>query len=339
MNFELCYYPTTILGVDDDPIFLQNFSLALDPDLAFRRCATPSEALEIAKQSVSSYRDQGLVSRYRDYAGRDIEDGAHAVVVLDLSGLWKSIFRPSRFEEVSVAIVDFAMPEMDGLAFCRKLTGTRIKKIMLTGRMDEHLAIEALNEGIIDGFVTKGDSDAPKKIGELVNRLQRNYFAEVNFDLENLLLDTSPKFLHDAVIADYLRDEWRRRDITEYYLTLNPPGYVAVSRSGEVLLSVIMADEDFASHEDIIRDSSGPQDLLEMLSRRNVVPYFWRGGGYYRGEDDWRDQIYDAQIVEGENAKFSLSFINNPPSIVGGDQTVVSYSQFLEAFDLDSSPG
>ncbi len=339
MNFELCYYPTTIIGVDDDPIFLQNFSLVLDPSLAFRHCTTPSEALTLARQSVRSYQEQGLVTRYRDYAGQAVEDGAHAVVVLDLSGLWKRIYRADRFEETSVAIVDYAMPEMDGLSFCRQLAGTRIKKIMLTGRMDEHHAIDALNEGVIDAFVTKGDSDAPNKIGTLVKRLQRSYFREVNFDLENLLLDRAPEFLQDETIAEHLRREWQSRDIVEYYLTLNPPGYVAVSRSGQVLRSVVMTDADFASHEDIVRDCNGPEELLDMLSRRAAVPFFWRSGGFFSPDDDWRDQLFDAHIVEGSRGKYAVSLITDPPVTEGAGQDVMSYDQFLEAFDLDSAPG
>ena len=70
------------------------------------------------------------------------------------------IYNKERFGETSVVVVDFAMPQMNGEEFCRKLgqlKGNSVKIIMLTGEADEEMAVRLFNAGVIDKFLRKGN--------------------------------------------------------------------------------------------------------------------------------------------------------------------------------------
>ena len=188
---------------------------------------------------------------------------------------------------------------------------------------------------MIDGFVMKSDRDAPRKVVGLVDRLQKKYLQEVNLDLRNLLQKDLPAFLLDETIMEHIRGLLREHDVAEYYLTMSPPGFVAVSRSGAVLLVIIMAPTDFTSHEEIIRDLGGATELLDRLAERSAVPYFWRGGGFYDPETDWRDQVVEAAAIGGAEATYAVAVVSDPQGIVNETPTIVPYNQFLE--DIDSA--
>ncbi len=64
---------------------------------------------------------------------------------------------PSRFDDLSVLVVDYAMPEMTGIEFCAQFRGHRVKKMLLTGAEERDVVFDAFNQGIIDHFVAKND--------------------------------------------------------------------------------------------------------------------------------------------------------------------------------------
>jgi CheY-like chemotaxis protein len=76
--------------------------------------------------------------------------------------IYKVIYNPRRYEEISTVIVDYDMPSMKGLEFCEKLQNPYIRKILYTGVAGEGLAIEAFNKGLIDGYIRKGDPNQMK---------------------------------------------------------------------------------------------------------------------------------------------------------------------------------
>lgn len=333
MNLPICYYPTTVICVDDDPSFLQNFSLSLNPDLAYLLFSSPKAALKNIGALSEGLGYKGDIVRYKDYTAPNLTDGEHAVLVVDCSTVWKRIYRAERFSEVSVAIVDYAMPEMDGLSFCRKISKSRIKKIMLTGKADERVAVDAFNEGLIDGFVMKSDRNAITKIADLVEKFKKVYVEEENLQLENLLKENLPVFMKDEEISRHVQRVWERHDIVEYYLSINPPGYVAVTREGAVLLVIMMTPDDFRAHIEIVTDVGGPAELLQCLRTRSAVPYFWRSEGYFDKNQEWQDQVFEATVVAGDRASYAIAVVWEPPRIAGDSKKVVPYSQYLAEID------
>jgi DNA-binding response OmpR family regulator len=74
---------------------------------------------------------------------------------------------------IEVVVSDYAMPEMDGLAFLRELrrSGNDIPYILFTGKGREEVVIQALNEGA-DSYLQKGGHPRPQ-FAELAHRINR----------------------------------------------------------------------------------------------------------------------------------------------------------------------
>ena len=142
------YFPTTVAIVDDSPDFLANLSLNLDPTLAFRVFDSPADTLTALTSEQAN--TPGPERFFSVYQHREEHSFDHHVIDLNMSRIHREVFNDRRFERYSVVVVDYDMPEIDGLEFCRKLEHFPLRKVLLTGKADEKLAVQAFNEGIID---------------------------------------------------------------------------------------------------------------------------------------------------------------------------------------------
>ncbi len=87
--------------------------------------------------------------------------------------------------KISVAIVDYAMPEINGIEVCRRIADINpfVKKIMLTGEADLATAVAALNQEEIDYFIPKSTPDLMNEINRVLSDVEDRYFAEIGVKL------------------------------------------------------------------------------------------------------------------------------------------------------------
>lgn len=153
-SIPTCYFPSTVLFVDDNRDFLLNFVLQLDEGLAYRIFDNPRHALDYIhnKHCELDLISQHCIPEVQPAKNRRYQQHGNR---LDLSAIHAEVYNPYRFSEISVVVVDYAMPGIDGLEFCRMIENTNVKKILLTGQADEKLAIQAFNEGVIHRYIKK----------------------------------------------------------------------------------------------------------------------------------------------------------------------------------------
>src|SRR6185369_10734710 len=99
---------------------------------------------------------------------------------LQLSELRSVIDDRSRQQRVSVAVVDYDMPKMTGVEFCRAIRDLPVKTILLTGKAGLETAISAFNEGVIDCFLQKQDANVSSALRREIKRLQEEYFEDIS---------------------------------------------------------------------------------------------------------------------------------------------------------------
>ncbi len=320
-------FPTTTVIVDDDAPFLHNFALELDEDLALRLFDSPLTALEHLGRAPVTARDRCLHS-HRESIGWPMRE--HFLRV-DLAAVEEEATNPGRFEAVSVLVVDYAMPGMDGLALCEKLQDLGLRKILLTGVADEKIAVSAFNRGLIDRFVRKHDRDAARQVNLAIHQLQEVYFREASrVILESVRRDDAP-FLTDPAFQDYFTQLRERHGIIQHYYAAEPSGFLLLDRGARRWRLVIM-DEDMMTAQGEIAEAQGaPEELVRTLQRRERVPYFCQTGGYYRADvPDWRPHLHRPEVLEGRR-RYYLALVEDPPIYDQLGWRILSYDRFLDA--------
>jgi CheY-like chemotaxis protein len=319
-------FPTTTVIVDDDASFLHNFALELDEDLAFRLFDSPLTALEHLGRTPAAARDRCLHS-HRETIGWPMRE--HFLRV-DLAAVEEEVTNPARFEAVSVLVVDYAMPGMDGLALCERLRDLGLRKILLTGVADEKVAVSAFNRGLIDRFVRKHDRDAARQVNQAIRQLQELYFRDASrVILESVRRDDAP-FLTDPAFRDHFTRLCERHGIIEYYYAAEPSGFLLLDRAARRWRLVIMDDDMMTAQREIAEAQGAPDALVGVLERRERIPYFWQTGGYYRRElADWQAYLHTPEVFDGRR-RYHMALVEDPSIYHQLGWNIQSYDHFLE---------
>ena len=147
------YFPTQVILLDDDPDFLEGVSIMLNKCLSFKIFQSAHQALEYVNNAHKNVHIQERC--YSNYKTGPLE--SDSLTHIDIDKLHLEILNGSRFQTASTVIVDYSMPEMNGLEFLLQLKNPFIKKVLLTGQADMELAIKAFNKQLIDQFIYKHD--------------------------------------------------------------------------------------------------------------------------------------------------------------------------------------
>jgi len=289
---------TTIVAVDDDPYFLQSLAFHLDRHQRCEAFRDPREALEMlqARLSGPSLLDE-LASPLDECDLNDLPgDMLDRALRVHCSRIVRIAGEPRRIREVSCVVVDFDMPGLDGVEFCRRLRGQPLRRILLTGKADERVAIRAFNEGLIDCYIFKAGENAAQEIRHRIAEAQEAYFLRAT-NLMGQVLGADRSFLADAEVVDHIGEELRRAKAVEWFLTVDPPGLLCLDAAGQGMQLLIQSPEEIEGHLETAREQGtllsappGGQGWQPWLCPRpTLAPYTWsihpaevRGAGRWR---------------------------------------------------------
>ncbi len=324
-------WPTTVAFVDDSAAFLSNLSLQLDPELAFRMFSSPGEGLKYLNARAA--QDQPVSPIFSPYLDRTEENDAHQVIAMRVDAIRSLVNRPARFESISVVVVDYDMPELNGIEFCRRLTNPSIKKIMLTGKADEHVAVKSFNEGLIDRFIRKHEADAVETLNQAIHDMQLAHFDKSSGSVLDALAVSEYAFLKDGALAAHVQGIFDSFGIVEHYLSYQPHGLLMFDAEGTAYLLIIHTDESLRGVREIAVEQSAPASFLAELDSCGSVPYFWRTEGYYPAQcADWRLYMHPASVFEGER-RYVYSIVKRPPGLTL--DSVAPYDGYLQRLDRE----
>jgi CheY-like chemotaxis protein len=265
------------------------------------------------------------------YQERGEASSAFHVVNLNLEQIHREVHNEHRFEQVSVVVVDYDMPELNGLEFCRNIKNPAIKKILLTGKADEQIAVSAFNDRIIDRFIRKQDADVMNLLDRTITELQHEYFNQIEHMLSNALAVGSHLFLFDELFAAQFEKIRIELGIVEHYLSCMPEGILMLDMYGTAYLLVVQTEEAQRSCYEIAFDQEAPDELLAQLRSGKAVPYFWEtGGNYSPSYADWRSHLHPATEFKGKDW-YLYSVIKHPAAF--NLKYVVPYGDFLGRLD------
>ena len=242
-TLPLFYFKPTICWIDDDPLFLQAITLSYPEDYKYLIFNTPEKALDF----FSSYQSPlAKINFTRGYTECDVfGTNDHFPVDLNISTIAKLATLPERFNEVTVLIVDYSMPNMNGLAVCEKLKNLPCKKVLLTGEASHRHAVTAFNQGLIDKFIKKNVA-ITHQLQKYIKDLNYLYFSKKTENLVSHIESLRRSPLSDPVFINFFYNWCQKNTIKEFYL-INTQGSFLVKNSGGVSsYFIVMSERDKA---------------------------------------------------------------------------------------------
>lgn len=332
-SIPTCYFPTTAVFVDDSRDFLLNFVLQLEDNLAYRLFDAPFAALDYIKNSHCEFDllSQRCLSEYTEAKNCPL---TNHTINLDLATIHAEVYNPRRFEEISVVVVDYGMPGMDGLAFCRELENTNIRKILLTGQADEQLAIEAFNQGLIHRYIKKSEPNVAELITKSIHELQYQYFQAMSDVIVRMLSVTSPSCLHDRLFASFFKQLRQDKGIIEYYLADNSGSFLLLDEDANLSFLLVKNEDDMRAHYDMALDNGASEEILDQLASGEKIPCYWSSHFASSNWHHWMEYLVPAKQILC-NSTYHYAYVQGTVLFDVRQDKIVSYHQFLEQMEAE----
>lgn len=318
-------HPSLTVLVDDSQSFLDSVAFRLNPQLAHTTFDDAISAVNWLHQGhYHSSASESIRVGYDEES--DSFERRSASINLDL--VCRTAMNRQRFNIPSILVVDYAMPQMNGVEFCEAIQDFPCKKILLTGQADEKVAIDAFNRKLIDRFIRKNEHDALPRLEANISALQNEFFNARTHTLKDLLSRHSYAFLTDPAIGLLVRQVRNRYRFVEHYLFPNPEGILFLDSHGAATLMVIATESSLTTQLEVAQDQGAPAELLAALQAFKLVAFFSDTGGTYRDEigNDWLPYCLPPQICRGRESYYWALF-ELPRDYLQGP--VYSYSEFL----------
>jgi CheY-like chemotaxis protein len=317
------YHPTSILVLDDDPLFLESLDFQFSDELTCQTFTRPDAALEHLHSQAEQHPD---FSRYfKDCSDLDLGTEGRLgdrLLRLQLSELRSIADDERRHQRVSVAVVDFDMPKMTGVEFCRAIRDLPVKTILLTGKAGLETAISAFNEGVIDCFLQKQDANVSTALRREIKRLQSQYFEEISDPIKCALALQKPSFFSDASFVTLFNEMSAANNVSEYFVCAAPPGIMMRDDDGNESFLLISDTETVKSRCESAENQMAPPDMLQLLRTGKAQAWFPTREGIYHPdfEADWARYIWPAQLLPGSGS-WSYSVIHHDAPVDAPQQS------------------
>lgn len=293
-KIPLCFYPTQIVFVDDNPDFLEALSMAFSKQFNVKTFDNTDSALRY----INEYQREAELVANDEKPKPQGDSDAWVKRVLTHQNIKR--FDELRAKEVSVLVVDYSMPSMNGIEFCEKINNISIKKILLTGYATPGDAVRAFNNNTIHYYLKKNDANMLQDLETAINQLQYAYFNELSSSLKAEAIDSGTPFFADPQLANYFEETCNSLNVTEYYYLTNPSRFALRTRDDRNFFCVIYTEEDIAEHLQILQEESAPKSLYNAIESRKFVPFFQNADGFYEpGIVDAAANIHPAVHVTG----------------------------------------
>jgi CheY-like chemotaxis protein len=294
-KIPLCFYPTQIIFVDDHSDFLSAISLAFSQQFNIKFFDKPDEALQYISEQ---QRTKHLV------------DADGQLVLHGESDRWvqQVLTRPNlkRFDEmrsldISVLVVDYSMPSMNGIEFCEQIKNSSIKKILLTGYATPMDAVRAFNDNTIDYYLRKSDENMLEQLENTIHQMQHAFFNELSSNIKSEAVDSGTPFFADPELARYFQSVCDSLDVREYYYLTGPSRFALLCGDGSKSLCVIYAEEDIQQQLKILSEEDAPVELYNSIASHEYIPLFSSEDGFYEPESlGLGTNIYPAEKIQGK---------------------------------------
>ncbi len=328
-----CYFPSTVLFIDDGHDFLLNFVLHLDEGLAYRLFDEPQAALEHIHNKRCEL-ERGSSPSWSGYTQAKQCPLTHQTMNPALAAMHIEIYNRYRFSEISVVVVDGAMPLMDGLAFCSRIENTNIKKILLINVSDEKLAVMARQEGLIDRYIKKTDSNAAEQIRQAIDELQLQYFKIMSGMICRLLALVPPNCLHDKVFSEFFLKFREEHGITEYYLVDTSGSFLLLDEDANISFLIVKNEADIQLYRELAEKRGICGEVLKEINQGEKIPGFWETSAAIQPLNNGLEHFVSASRIVADQIYY-YAHLNGNALFDVRQQKILSYHRYLEELDAE----
>ncbi|KTC99890.1 response regulator [Legionella feeleii] len=318
----LCFYhPTKVIFLDDNRAFLDALELEFGNHIL--TLTNPDAAISLIDSNKEEDFPQSI---YRVLNDVNADTTTNRVIDLEIKNLLTLIYDKSRFERIPLLVVDYAMPNINGIQFCEKIKQRKIAKVMLTAEADKDTVISAFNNRLIDKFILKRNENLYPEITLTINDLTYQYFSI----LSGKLIDSNSSHINTLFSNKLYQELFKlvkiQAQAIEYYLVDNLGSFLFLDKDANPTWLIIKDLNAFTDHLDLLAGYDLPDHVLKSVAKKEKMLFMLSEEDYKKPVEKWIENLFDAKKLDDN---FYYGIIKNylADSIEWG--RVVSYSAYM----------
>lgn len=326
-----CYHPTTVVMIDDDARFLKFASLKIESNnnLVTKTFADPISAADFL---IKQYKPKTFLEFCLDNPEEQSRD--HRNIDFDIRAIRQELYNPYRFDEIFIVVVDYVMPNMNGLELCKQLQHRYVKKILLTGEADEKIAIDGFNKGLIHKFIRKDMPDALEQLNQAIQELLWKSFQEQSEVIVNTLSfhpEHPPSCLDDPIFVDFFEQLCKKYKFTEYYLMDANGSFMFLDVNAKPSWLVVKDEGEMRGWHEMaeLADTEVSPSILQAMQTRQKILYLHSDSDFQLDPSQWQKYLHTASKLEGR-ITYYYSYIDNSNTYDINTNKILSYKKYLD---------
>ncbi len=340
LKLPACFYPTTVVLIDDNHNYLISLRSILDKQRAtYKLFDKPDRAL---KYLTEDYQPDLFTKRSIEHP--EETDWEQRQINVNVLNIHHEIYNPHRFEQVSVIVIDQEMPGVKGLDICRKLRAKHspIKILMLTGEVDDKKAIQAFNDNIIDKFITKNIDNFQEVLNTAIDELKQAYFN----DLSAIIVDSltqNPEHpplacLEDKAFIEFFDDFCQQHQLIEFYLADQYGSFLMLDSDAKPSWLALKTATDCNDYTEFVELSEGvPKEIIAALSNHQQLPFFFKEEDYDTPPREWQPYMHPVTATVEGDATYHLAYIKSPCIYKIDGTKIKTFNQYVDELVKASS--
>ncbi|HAT7956481.1 TPA: response regulator [Legionella pneumophila] len=260
-NMELNFYhPTNIIFFDDNREFLDAIKLQYEDKYNLYTCTNYREVESLLGRQIEFNEKLHLPMCTEDLF--DVPSFPNLNIIIDY------LCKNDRFDRISVLVIDYKMPEMNGINFCESIKGKNIFKILLTAEADKDTAIRSFNAGLIEKYILKTSKNLHEELADAVNELNERYFLQYNFSGKNQKNTFTP---NKTSLECLFKETLNYSNAIEYYKIDNSGSYLMLDSEGYPTWLVVKPINELNQQLELLDGYEGSDDLVKCISNKQKM--------------------------------------------------------------------
>lgn len=268
-QLPLFYFTPTIFCIDDDLSVTAALGDLISKFYEYKSFNNTDELLQYLEKYSSLFLDNKLL---RSFSESEYSDSpGTALVELNLNNISSFMRTKGIHKEIAVIIVDYLMPDFDGLSLCKTLKDYPFKKLLLTGSDDYKAGISAVNAGILDRFISK--STPPEELLGGIEELVFLFFLEHTDSLLQFLEADHKLPLSDKLFVNYFMKLFKDNNVKEYYLADKNGSLIMLDKNNKKSILIVHTNKSLDDFLKLIEGDKDYKVIYDQVKLRQKIPY------------------------------------------------------------------
>ncbi|EHL29704.1 response regulator [Legionella drancourtii] len=315
------YHPIKVIFLDDSRDFLDALDLEFGTRINMLTLTCPDTTL----QEIDNYCQDITPTIFTFENNVNVDTTSDRVIGVDVGNILNQIYDKKRFNNVSVLVVDYEMPDVNGIDFCKKIQERKIFKIMLTAEADKDTAIKAFNSGLIDKFILKTSEELYSEITKAVHELTQWYFRELSWNIISGHSASIKALFNNKLYQQLFADVVRQAQAVEYYLVDHSGSILFLDKDANPTWFMVRHVKDLSDQLDLLKGYDLPEQIMDSVAKKEKILFLLSEKEYKKPVEEWVKYLFESKKLD-DNYYYSIIQGNITDSIDWN--RVVSYSEY-----------